>query len=102
MVAKAKRNSCSNFIHCNSISEVLDLGKPSNAPKVKTRPATLNDLSKVERLRALRDCPTATEGERANATAKLNEIEKEIEINYPPTMPKETVLSGTLLASILG
>ncbi|WP_170381495.1 hypothetical protein [Ruegeria atlantica] len=48
------------------------------AQKVETRAPTLDDLRKVERLRALRDNPAATEGEKRAAQTKLDTIEKEI------------------------
>lgn len=63
-VAKAKIDRAQLFKSCNSIREVLALGKPKPEPAQETRAATLDDLRKVERLRALRDNPAATEGER--------------------------------------
>ncbi|MBO9473268.1 DUF3102 domain-containing protein [Shimia sp. R10_1] len=75
-VAEAKCNSRVTFDRCDSIREVLALGKTPKEPPQQTRPATLDDLRKVERLRALRDDPAASEGERENAKAKLEEIEK--------------------------
>lgn len=81
-VAKAKRQRSVDFTRCESIAEVLALGKPkpsaSEEPKPERRAATLDDLRKVERLRALRDDPACTEGEKAAAQRKLDEIEKEI------------------------
>jgi hypothetical protein len=59
--------------------EVLSLGKPFKA--------TLTDLCKEERVRALRDDPSASEGERADAQAKLDEIEEEIG-KVEPESPK--------------
>ena len=44
---------------------------PGPEPKREKRAATLDDLRKVERLRALRDDPSATEGERNAAQAKF-------------------------------
>ena len=70
-VAEAKCHSRVTFDQCTSIREVLALGKPKKAPVQETRSATLDDLRKVERLRSLRDCPTATEGERENAPPDL-------------------------------
>ncbi|MCG7494714.1 DUF3102 domain-containing protein [Thalassobius sp. Cn5-15] len=77
-VAKAKYQHAGNCDRCDSIRDVLTLGKTPKPPPQQTRAATLNDLRKVERLRALRDDPSASEGERENAQRKLNEIEKEI------------------------
>lgn len=77
-VARAKKGARSAFDQCASIREVLALGKTPKAPVQQTRSATLDDLRKVERLRALRDDPSATEGEKENAQRKLDEIEKEI------------------------
>lgn len=76
--AEAKRRCAATFNRCDSIREVLALGKTAKEPPQQARPATLDDLRKVERLRALRDDPAASEGERENAKAKLEEIEKEI------------------------
>lgn len=50
-------------------------GKPK---PVQRRAATIDDLRRVERLRALRDDPAASEGERVNAQSKLDAIEKEV------------------------
>lgn len=61
-VARAKSEHAPLFNACSSIREVLAIGKPKPAPKPDTRAATLDDLRKVERLRALRDDPSATEG----------------------------------------
>lgn len=66
-VARAKSLTRERFDVCTSIREVLAPGKTPKEPKRETRAATLNDLRKVERLRALRDGPAATEGERENA-----------------------------------
>ncbi|NOD83757.1 hypothetical protein [Ruegeria sp. HKCCD6119] len=63
-VSKAKRQHAVLFNCAQSIREVLALGKPKPTPKPETRAATLDDLRKVERLRALRDNPAATEGEK--------------------------------------
>jgi hypothetical protein len=98
IVAKNKKHSQVLFDQCKSIREVLALGKPPKAPKVETRAATLNDLRKVERLRALRDCPTATEGERNNARTKLAEIEKEIGKVEPDVEKAKTKVVYTDLA----
>ncbi len=62
-VAEIKKLSRERFDRANSIREALEL-KDKPAPKVERRAATLNDLRKVERLRALRDDPAATEGGR--------------------------------------
>ena len=54
-LAKAKMEHAPLFNRCNSIREVLALGKapkPTEEPQQK-RSATLDDLRKVERLRAL-------------------------------------------------
>lgn len=56
-VSKAKRERALDFEVCASIREVLALGKTKKAPVQETRAATLDDLRKVERLRALRDDP---------------------------------------------
>lgn len=77
-VALAKIRTRSEFDRCDSIREVLALGKTPKEPPKQTRSATLDDLRKVERLRALRDDPSATEGERAAAKAKLDKIEAEV------------------------
>lgn len=50
-------------------------GKPE---PVQRRAATIDDLRRVERLRALRDNPVASPGEKANAQSKLDAIEKEV------------------------
>ena len=50
--AKAKSQHAENFSRCNSIREVLALGKTPKEPPKQTRSATLDDLRKVERLRA--------------------------------------------------
>ncbi|SMR83293.1 hypothetical protein SAMN04488030_3209 [Aliiroseovarius halocynthiae] len=88
-VAEAKCHSRVAFDQCTSIREVLALGKPSRTPKPERRSATLDDLRKVERLRALRDDPSATEGERGNAQRKLDEIEKEIGEVEPEKQTKQ-------------
>lgn len=59
-VAKAKYQSAGNFARCESIAEVLALGKPKKEPQPERRAPTLDDLRKVERLRALRDDPAAS------------------------------------------
>ncbi len=61
-VARTKNAERRTFDACSSIREVLAIGKTKAAPKPDTRAATLDDLRKVERLRALRDNPAATEG----------------------------------------
>lgn len=66
-VAEAKRTRMSDFTRCDSISDVLALGKPKPEPKPVHRAATLDDLRKVERLRALRDDPAVSAGEKVNA-----------------------------------
>ncbi|WP_170381496.1 hypothetical protein [Ruegeria atlantica] len=66
-VAREKVQSAALFDECESIADVLAIGKTKAAPKPDTRAATLNDLRKVERLRALRDNPAATEGEKRAA-----------------------------------
>jgi len=86
-VAKAKIDRAQLFKSCNSIREVLALGKPKTEPVQETRAATLDDLRKVERLRALRDSPAATEGEREAAQRKLDDIEREV----GPVEPKPNV-----------
>lgn len=63
-VARAKRERAPLFNRCTPIREVLALGKTPKEPSKPHRPATLDDLRKVERLRALRDDPAVTEGER--------------------------------------
>ncbi|MGX0975210.1 hypothetical protein ACSSVY_000912 [Roseovarius sp. MBR-51] len=60
LVAEAKRTRMSDFKQCDSIADVLALGKPKPEPKPVHRAATLDDLRKVERLRALRDDPVTT------------------------------------------
>lgn len=92
-VAQTKRNRCSDFDTCTSIADVLALGKTPKAPVQQTRSATLDDLRKVERLRALRDDPSATEGEKENAQRKLDEIEKEIG-KVEPEAQRKKVRSG--------
>ena len=77
-VARLKNADARAFASCETIQDALAPAKPKPTPKQELRAATLNDLRKVERLRALRDDPGASEGEKANAQAKLNEIEKEI------------------------
>jgi hypothetical protein len=97
-VAEAKRTRMSDFKIADSIAEVLALGKPKPAPKPDTRAATLNDLRKVERLRALRDDPSATEGEKQAAQHKLDDIEKEIGPVEPDTRDaKRNVESNELV-----
>lgn len=61
-VAKVKSVTRDIFDRANSIREVLDLKDKKPEPEPERRAATLNDLRKVERLRALRDDPAATEG----------------------------------------
>ncbi|WP_342070560.1 DUF3102 domain-containing protein [Yoonia algicola] len=56
-VAEAKCHSRVTFDRCTSIREVLAIGKDKPTPKQELRAATLDDLRKVERLRALRDDP---------------------------------------------
>ncbi|EAQ45626.1 hypothetical protein MED193_08233 [Roseobacter sp. MED193] len=63
-VAEAKRTRMSDFNYCESIADVLALGKPKPEPTPVHRAATLDDLRRVERLRALRDNPAASQGER--------------------------------------
>lgn len=63
-VARAKSQNSENFKRCTSIAEVLALGKPKPEPVKVHRAATLDDLRKVEHLRATRDGPSATDGER--------------------------------------
>ena len=65
-VAKIKSSGDGTFQLANSIEELTD-AKPKPTPKPELRAATLNDLRKVERLRALRDDPSASDGEKANA-----------------------------------
>lgn len=77
-VARLKNADARAFASCETIQDALATAKPKPTPKQELRAATLDDLRKVERLRALRDDPGASEGEKANAQAKLNEIEKEI------------------------
>ncbi|SMR81497.1 Protein of unknown function [Aliiroseovarius halocynthiae] len=88
-IADTKRKRVADFEACASIREVLALGKTPKAPVQQTRSATLDDLRKVERLRALRDDPSATEGERNNAQRKLDEIEKEIGKVEPEKQAKQ-------------
>jgi len=58
-VAIAKISSRGEFDRCDSIREVLALGKPKPAPQPEKRAATIDDLRKVERLRALADDESA-------------------------------------------
>jgi len=55
-VTKAKRQRSVDFARCDSIADVLTLGKPkpsaSEEPKPVHRAATLDDLRRVEGLRA--------------------------------------------------
>lgn len=64
IVAKAKVERAQLFEQCDSIRHVLALGKPKPEAQPERRSATLDDLRKVERLRALRDNPAASQGER--------------------------------------
>lgn len=57
-VAEIKSSMRDTFQRADSINEVLDY-KPKPEPKPTYRAATLDDLRKVERLRALRDDPGA-------------------------------------------
>jgi len=52
--------------------------KPSSSTKPVHRAATLDDFRRMERLRALRDDPSSTDGERAACQRKLDDIETEI------------------------
>ncbi len=66
-LARLKSSERRTFDATTSINEALQTKKPKADPKpqpVERRLATLNDLRKVERLRALRDDPAATEGEK--------------------------------------
>ena len=65
-IAKFKRMDIHTFRSANTIRELLVTKPPKPAPK-QIRPATLDDLRKVERLRALRDDPAASDGEWENA-----------------------------------
>ena len=56
-VAKMKSASCRTFEQADSIRDVLDHKALKSTPKQELRAATLDDLRKVERLRALRDSP---------------------------------------------
>ena len=75
-VAKIKITARCKFEAASSIREVLDIkDKPQAEPEpapVERRAATLNDLRKVERLRALRDDPASTEGEIYPPPGKLH------------------------------
>ena len=64
-LARLKSSDFRTFEAATSINDALKTKKP--APKPETRAATLDDLRKVERLRALRDDPSATEGEKQAA-----------------------------------
>lgn len=75
-VARLKNADTRAFAACETIQDALATAKPKPTPKQELRAATLDDLRKVERLRALRDDPTASVGEMANAQAKLDKIEK--------------------------
>ncbi|MCU9839674.1 DUF3102 domain-containing protein [Ruegeria sp. WL0004] len=90
-IAKTKIAQPCEFARCESIADVLALGKPKPSASEETKPerraATLDDLRKVERLRALRDDPACTESERAACQRKLDEIEKEIG-KVDPDAPK--------------
>lgn len=60
-VAKAKRERAPLFNRCISIREFLDLkAKPKTEPAPERRAPSLDELRKVERLRALRDDPAAS------------------------------------------
>lgn len=78
--AKIKMTDVGQFEAADTLDELVETKniKQRRAEKPETRSATLDDLRKVERLRALRDDPSATEGEKENAQRKLDEIEKEI------------------------
>jgi len=88
-IAKTKIARPCEFAICESIADVLSLGKPKPTPKPELRAATLDDLRKVERLRALRDSPAASEGERDAAQRKLDAIEREVgKVEPKPETPK--------------
>ncbi len=55
-----------HYRNCDHIEEVIR-AKTNPTPKADTRAATFSDLRKVERLRALRDNPAATKGEKRAA-----------------------------------
>ena len=85
-VAVAKRERVHDFDKCKSIRDVLALGKPEKAttnvqdvpPPTKTRGTTADDLRKLASLRTLRDDPSATQGEKEAAQAKIDNIEGKI------------------------
>lgn len=60
LVAQAKVQAPEFFAQCNSIDEAEGFKKPKKEPQPERRAPTLNDLRKVERLRALRDDPAAS------------------------------------------
>ncbi|SFR33201.1 Protein of unknown function [Yoonia tamlensis] len=71
-IANLKLTTRCKFDQCNSIREVLALGKPKPTPKQERRAATLDDLRKVERLRALRDDPEIISREKFVGWGSVN------------------------------
>lgn len=76
-VARAKVDDHQYFATCNSMDEVLGIKpKPELAPV--HRAATLDDLRRVEHLRAKRDDPATTAAEREAIQRKLDSIQAEV------------------------
>ena len=76
-IAKIKSLTREPFARADSINEVLDY-KPKPEPTKVHRAATLDDLRKVEHLRAKRDDPATTAAEREAIRRKLDSIKAEI------------------------
>ncbi|WP_419248163.1 hypothetical protein [Seohaeicola saemankumensis] len=69
-VAEVKSNSWVTFQQANSIREMLDFKDTKPEPSTAHRAATLDDLRKVEHLRAKRDEPQSDLGGAYSATAR--------------------------------
>ncbi len=76
-VAKIKSVAADTFQLANSIEEITD-PTPKPEPKQEKRAATLDDLRKVERLRALRD-----DHEASTAAYKI------VWVSVWPALPKK-------------
>ena len=91
-LAQTKSDMRDTFQRANSVNEMLDY-KPKQEPKQQTKTATLNDLRKVEHLRALRDDPSVSLWEKEAAQRKPDSIEEEIgPIERPGCSPADVVI----------
>ena len=77
-VARLKNADARAFATCETIQDALAPAKPKPEPAKAHRAATLDDLRKVEHLRAKRDDPATTAAEREAIRRKLDSIKTEI------------------------